>query len=406
MTRSFPTTLAAAMLVGAVASSRPALAQLVLGSTISPTGNRWPNFQVNLFSLLQPFDEVWTDSDVHGLAYDESTQTVYLLDRGRLFRTSRDELGPPANIADPVADLGLLDADGLAWNAGTLYVSTARRIYRVFLPSGIVSQLVDLSNGPAGAGLAGLAPGRTPDILYAVNNDATYVDSFGTSGTGLVEIDLSTSPPTHSLIAPYPGVMTSSEGLAADPFGRLYLFRANGFQSRVYDLDEGAYVGFAPNPLTIPSTRGGITWVLGQPGVLGTPFCDATANSTGEPGDIFAGGRATIAPPGVTLIASSLPPQALTLFLTSRTQGPPSSPGVSSGILCLAGSGIGRFLEPGQVQPADADGSAEIQFPLTSLPTPTGFVSAIPGETWSFQAWHRDVGGTSNFTSGVAVTVR
>jgi hypothetical protein len=43
---------------------------------------------------------------------------------------------------------------------------------------------------------------------------------------------------------------------------------------------------------------------------------------------------------------------------------------------------------------------------LTQHPTPTGFVSVVAGESWSFQAWYRDsIGGvaTSNFTDGLEV---
>jgi len=42
----------------------------------------------------------------------------------------------------------------------------------------------------------------------------------------------------------------------------------------------------------------------------------------------------------------------------------------------------------------------------TQTQTPTGFVAVAAGETWSFQAWHRDsVGGAtvSNFTNGLEV---
>ena len=44
---------------------------------------------------------------------------------------------------------------------------------------------------------------------------------------------------------------------------------------------------------------------------------------------------------------------------------------------------------------------------LASTPTPTGPVAVVAGDTWRFQAWHRDTAGgvaTSNFTDGVAVT--
>jgi hypothetical protein len=46
---------------------------------------------------------------------------------------------------------------------------------------------------------------------------------------------------------------------------------------------------------------------------------------------------------------------------------------------------------------------------LTTIPTPTGFVAAQPGEMWQFQAWFRDsIGGqaTSNFTDGLSITLQ
>ncbi len=31
------------------------------------------------------------------------------------------------------------------------------------------------------------------------------------------------------------------------------------------------------------------------------------------------------------------------------------------------------------------------------------FVAVLPGETWNFQCWYRDAGGTNNFTDVVSV---
>ena len=44
---------------------------------------------------------------------------------------------------------------------------------------------------------------------------------------------------------------------------------------------------------------------------------------------------------------------------------------------------------------------------LNAVPQPVGTVMVQPGDTWHFQAWHRDASGgqtTSNFTDAVAVT--
>jgi len=106
-----------------------------------------------------------------------------------------------------------------------------------------------------------------------------------------------------------------------------------------------------------------------------------------------------------SVAAASLPLSTFGYFLTSRTQGNVSQPGGSQGVLCLGGA-IGRFVGPGQVQNTGASGSISIPVDLLALPTPTGPVAAMAGQTWNFQAWHRDsLGGvaTSNFTTGLAV---
>jgi hypothetical protein len=107
----------------------------------------------------------------------------------------------------------------------------------------------------------------------------------------------------------------------------------------------------------------------------------------------------------VTLAAASLPMNSFGFFLTSRMQGFVMNPGGSQGNLCLGGS-IGRYVGPGQVQSSGATGGFSLALSLAATPQPTGFVSVVAGETWNYQAWHRDsVGGaaTSNFTNGVAV---
>jgi hypothetical protein len=138
----------------------------------------------------------------------------------------------------------------------------------------------------------------------------------------------------------------------------------------------------------------------------GTNYCGpAVLNSTGNPGEISATGSATVAANNLTLEASSLPLNAFGFFLTSQVQGLVPQPGGSLGVLCLGGS-IGRYVGPGQIQNSGAAGSFGLALDLTQTPTPTGTVSVAAGETWNFQAWHRDsVGGVavSNFTDGLSV---
>ncbi len=137
----------------------------------------------------------------------------------------------------------------------------------------------------------------------------------------------------------------------------------------------------------------------------GASYCQANPNSTGEAGRTWATGSAQVAQNDLTLIGHRLPPQSFGYFITSRTQGFVPNPGGSEGNLCLAGS-IGRYVRPGQVQQAGAEGQIALAVDLALTPQPMGATAVAPGETWSFQAWFRDSspsGATSNFTNGLAV---
>jgi hypothetical protein len=157
---------------------------------------------------------------------------------------------------------------------------------------------------------------------------------------------------------------------------------------------------------TSRSLCGEVTYVLGGAGGVGTNYCGpGVVNSTGNPGTIRATGSAVVANNDLTLVADDLPTNAFGYFLTSMTQGLVPQPGGSLGVLCLGGN-IGRYTGPGQIQNSGMTGSFDLLLDLTQTPTPTGFVSVAAGETWNFQAWHRDsVGGAavSNFTDGLEV---
>ena len=137
---------------------------------------------------------------------------------------------------------------------------------------------------------------------------------------------------------------------------------------------------------------------------LGNNYCMANANSTGATGTIRAEGSAVVTDNDFDLVASDLPLNAFGFFIASQAQGFASNPGGSAGNLCLAGS-ISRFQQ--QIVSTGTSGSFSITVNLTSFPTPSGQTVAVQsGETWNFQAWHRDsVGGTatSNFTDGLSV---
>ena len=136
---------------------------------------------------------------------------------------------------------------------------------------------------------------------------------------------------------------------------------------------------------------------------MGENYCSATSNSTGAPASITATGSNAVADNDLTLTAFGMPTGQFGYFLCSRTQGFVQGLPGSSGNLCLAGD-IGRFN--GQVQNTGSAGSFSIPVDLTSLPVNPP-APALPGETWNFQSWFRDVVGgnfTSNTSDGVAIT--
>jgi len=142
------------------------------------------------------------------------------------------------------------------------------------------------------------------------------------------------------------------------------------------------------------------------PATLGTSYCTGNPNSTGVTAVISATGSASVAANNVVLRTSSLPNNSFGFFLTSLTQGATPNPGGSQGVLCLGGS-IGRYVGPGQIQNSGQTGAISITINLTQHPTPVGFVSVAPGQTWNFTSWFRDVVGgsaTSNFANGLSIS--
>ena len=56
-----------------------------------------------------------------------------------------------------------------------------------------------------------------------------------------------------------------------------------------------------------------------------------------------------------------------------------------------------------QVQNSGTCGNFAIQVDLSALPVNPA-IPAFPGDSWNFQCWFRDVGGTNNLTDGIEVT--
>ncbi|MEM9382236.1 MAG: hypothetical protein AAGB93_19935 [Planctomycetota bacterium] len=138
---------------------------------------------------------------------------------------------------------------------------------------------------------------------------------------------------------------------------------------------------------------------------IGTNYCATNPNSTGASGKMAAFGSVFVIANSLELTAFDLPNTAFGYFLVGEDRGFVANPGGSQGNLCIGGS-VGRYVGPGQIQNTGQTGSFALVLDITMTPQPNGFVSIQSGETWRFQAWHRDsVGGAavSNFTDGLEI---
>lgn len=137
---------------------------------------------------------------------------------------------------------------------------------------------------------------------------------------------------------------------------------------------------------------------------LGTNYCTPNPNQAGMLGSIGAFGSFSVFANDVTLTASNMPQNQFGIFIVSRAQGFAANPGGSNGNLCL-GSPLGRYRQGPQIKSTGTTGSFELSIDLTTIPLGSTPVSAVPGDTFNFQAWHREgVGGGSNFTDAVEIT--
>ncbi len=138
---------------------------------------------------------------------------------------------------------------------------------------------------------------------------------------------------------------------------------------------------------------------------IGTKYCTVTTNSTGQISTVTANGSLLVAANNLTLNAIQLPPNRFGYFLSSTAQGFFPLAGGSLGNLCLNGS-VGRYTSS-IFDTGSAGVAAQVVNP-NAIPNASATPSmAMPGESYSFQAWHRDVVGgmpVSNFTEPVEVT--
>lgn len=149
----------------------------------------------------------------------------------------------------------------------------------------------------------------------------------------------------------------------------------------------------------------GEAYVVDLESDIGSDYCTVTPNSTGQISTVTANGSRLAAANNLTLNAIQLPTDQFGYFLASTTDGFVGMPGNSLGNLCLSGS-LGRYVS--SIFNTGADGVAAQVVDTSAIPNASAIPSmAMPGDSFYFQAWHRDfVGGASvsNFTEPVEVT--
>ena len=188
--------------------------------------------------------------------------------------------------------------------------------------------------------------------------------SFRYDGVNLTEFTNRTSE-----LAPTSGSISSISSFAEDGRGEMYILEVNG--GELYriepDCDTAAY-------------------------------CQANPNSTGQIGQLFSIGSLSVTDNNFVLLAANLPVNQFTYCLAGTASGFVPNPGGSNGNFCLGGTGARFGTQIGQT---DFLGTYTVALDLTQFPTnPISAVQA--GETWYFQAWHRETGGQSNFTTGLS----
>jgi hypothetical protein len=141
-----------------------------------------------------------------------------------------------------------------------------------------------------------------------------------------------------------------------------------------------------------------------DPGV-GDIVCIGTPNSTNFAGALTALGSPFVADNSLALEVTCCPPDTFGLMVTTSSNGAPiQSISVGEGVLCIGNPQIGRF--PPTM--TTATGTAFQVVDLSAIPTNAGPATAVPGDTYYFQFWHRDFIGSSssNLTGAVSISLQ
>ncbi|MDA1266467.1 MAG: hypothetical protein O2816_15410 [Planctomycetota bacterium] len=184
-------------------------------------------------------------------------------------------------------------------------------------------------------------------------------------------------------------------------------FEGNTYCRHLVTVTDGSFTVIAMGDGPQPNNSGALNGFQlvkldGGGGPVGGNYCTpANLNSTGSAAAIFGFGSDVAGDNFLTLTADQLPANQFAYFLASQTQDFVAFPGGSQGNLCLGGT-VGRFVT--QIQNSGPGGEVTISVNLSAIPVNPP-AQVMPGETWSFQCWFRDVNPTptSNFTDGLEI---
>lgn len=136
---------------------------------------------------------------------------------------------------------------------------------------------------------------------------------------------------------------------------------------------------------------------------VGENFCFAELNTSGNGAHIFGTGSDVVADDNFVLNCIFLPANQFGIFFNSTTQFFVPNPGGSDGNICIAGPNIGRF--DANVLNSGPTGFVFLDVDLQNFPQPTSLIAVMPGDTFNFQYWTRDISsGGSNFSDALSVT--
>lgn len=270
---------------------------------------------------------------------------------------------------------------------------------------------VDVGGGAPAVGAVATGVADPFQLLTDAAGAFLYVGEYGFNVNSLAVLDAQTMARVATIGLPgRPAVMERVANrlfvTADDEVCRLTLAGA------ATTLDESIQVSGASADLAFSAANG--LAVTTQPGAAdgidvtrfgGTASfgCAAELNSTGAAGQITATGTFLAGGLPLTLTGTSVPANQFGLLFTSRSPGDVFPVPNSQGRICLGGT-IGRFNS--LVTNSGPAGVLSMAVDTNALPQGAGTVPALPGETWYFQMWFRDVnpGVTSNFTNRVGVT--